>query len=64
MGPLSADNFSVTPKPLETQAGTVSATINGTFPEKYMKKKAVVTVDGKEVPSQLDDIDRDCVNDE
>lgn len=27
-------------------------------------KKAVVTVDGKEVPSQLDDIDRDCVNDE
>ena len=44
MGPLSADNFSVTPKPLETQAGTVSATINGTFPEKYMKKKAVVTV--------------------
>ena len=27
-------------------------------------KKAVVTVGGKEVPSQLDDIDRDCVNDE
>lgn len=27
-------------------------------------KKAVVTVEGKEVPSQLDDIDRDCVNDE
>ena len=44
MGPLSADNFTVTPKPLETQAGVVSATINGAFPEKYMKKKAVVTV--------------------
>lgn len=26
--------------------------------------KAVVTVDGKEIPSQLDDLDRDCVNDE
>jgi Flp pilus assembly protein TadD len=34
----------VTPNPLETQAGTVPATINGHFPEKYMKKKAVVTV--------------------
>ncbi|MBQ9262027.1 MAG: tetratricopeptide repeat protein [Prevotella sp.] len=44
LGPLSADNFTVTPNPLETQAGTVPATINGHFPEKYMKKKAVVTV--------------------
>ena len=44
MGPLSADNFTVTPKPLETQAGVVSATVNGAFPETYMKKKAVVTV--------------------
>ena len=44
MGLLSADNFTVTPKPLETQAGVVSATVNGAFPEKYMKKKAVVTV--------------------
>lgn len=44
MGPLSADNFTVTPKPLETQAGVVSATVNGAFPEKYMKMKAVVTV--------------------
>ena len=41
---LSADNFNVTPNPLETQQGTVPATINGVFPEKYMKKKAVVTV--------------------
>lgn len=44
LGPLSADNFTVTPNPLETQAGEVTATINGVFPEKYMKKKAVVTV--------------------
>lgn len=27
-------------------------------------QRAVVTVDGKEVPSQLDDVDRDCSNDE
>ena len=44
LGPLSSDNFTVTPNPLETQAGKVPATINGTFPEKYMKKKAIVTV--------------------
>jgi Tfp pilus assembly protein PilF len=44
LGPLSADNFTVTPNPLESQAGQVAATINGSFPEKYMKKKAVVTV--------------------
>lgn len=44
LGALSADNFKVTPNPLETQGGEVSATINGMFPEKYMKKKAVVTV--------------------
>ena len=44
LGPLSADNFKVNPNPLETEAGTVSATINGMFPEKYMKKKAVVKV--------------------
>ncbi|MBQ4209763.1 MAG: hypothetical protein II658_02000, partial [Prevotella sp.] len=44
LGALSADNFVVTPDPLEARGGQVSATINGTFPEKYMKKKAVVTV--------------------
>ena len=44
MGPLSADNFTVTPNPLESQAGDVPATISGMFPEKYMKKKATVTV--------------------
>ncbi len=44
MGALSADNFTVTPNPLETNGGKVPTTINGKFPEKYMKKKAVVTV--------------------
>ena len=44
LGALSADNFTVTPNPLETQVGKVPATVNGTFPEKYMKKKAVVTI--------------------
>lgn len=41
---LSADNFTVTPSPLETVGDDVPATINGRFPQKYMKKKAVVTV--------------------
>lgn len=44
LGALSSDNFTVTPNPLESVAGNVPATINGTFPEKYLKKKAVVTV--------------------
>ena len=44
LGQLTSDNFKVTPNPLEAEAGQVTATINGTFPEKYMNKKAVVTV--------------------
>lgn len=44
LGALSADNFKVTPNPLEATAGQVPATINGMFPEKYMAKKAVVIV--------------------
>jgi len=44
LGTLPAEYFTVTPTPLETQSGQVPATINGTFPEKYMKKNAVVTV--------------------
>lgn len=44
MGALSADNFTVTPNPLESVAGQVPATIDGKFPEKYMKTKAMVTV--------------------
>ena len=39
LGQLSADYFTVTPNPLESQAGKVDATINGMFPEKYTKKK-------------------------
>ena len=44
LGPLSTDQFTVDPNPLETQHGQVLATVNGTFPAKYMKTKAVVTV--------------------
>lgn len=44
LGKLSSDNFTVTPTPLEVVGGQVPATINGTFPTKYLKKKAVVTV--------------------
>ena len=44
LGALSADNFNVVPNPLESKGGNVAVTINGTFPEKYMKKKATVTV--------------------
>ena len=44
LGDLSADNFTVTPSPLQAVSGQVPVTINGRFPEKYMKKKAVVTV--------------------
>lgn len=44
LGSLSADNFTVTPNPLEAVSQKVPATVNGRFPEKYMKKKAVVTV--------------------
>lgn len=44
LGPLSADNFTVDPNPLEAVGGQVPATVNGVFPVKYMKPKAVVTV--------------------
>lgn len=44
MGALSPDNFTVTPAPLEAVGGQVPVTINGRFPEKYMKRKATVTV--------------------
>ncbi|MBQ3632000.1 MAG: hypothetical protein II949_12285 [Prevotella sp.] len=58
MGALSSDYFTVTPNPLETYVGEVPATIDGMFPEKYMKKKVVVTVtpelrfDGQAVQGQ------------
>lgn len=41
---LTADMFSVNPDPLEARAGQVPATINGVFPEKFMQRKAVVTI--------------------
>ena len=44
LGQLSADNFTVTPSPLEAVGGQVPVTINGRFPEKYMKRNATVTV--------------------
>lgn len=44
LGNLGAENFTVDPTPLELIGGNVPVTINGVFPEKYMKKKAVVTV--------------------
>ena len=44
LGQLSSDYFKVNPNPLVAESGQVDATINGMFPEKYMNKKAVVTV--------------------
>lgn len=44
LGSLSADNFRVKPNPMAARGGMVPVTVNGTFPEKYMNKKAVVTV--------------------
>ncbi len=44
LGKLTDENFTVIPTPLEVVGGEVPATINGTFPVKYMKKKAEVTV--------------------
>ena len=58
LGELSSDNFTVVPSPLEAVAGQVPVTINGRFPEKYMNKKATVTVTpvlryaGKEIAGQ------------
>ena len=40
LGKLGADNFNVTPTPLEAVGGQVPATINGTFPMvKSIKKQ-------------------------
>ena len=44
MGELSADYFTTNPEVLEAVAGKVPVTINGSFPEKYMKKNAIVEV--------------------
>ena len=44
MGELSSDYFTTNPEVLEAIAGKVPVTINGKFPEKYMKKNAIVEV--------------------
>ena len=44
MGELSADYFTTTPEVLEAIGGKVPVTINGKFPEKYLKKNATVEV--------------------
>ena len=44
LGKLTSDCFSVSPDPLETVGGKVPATVEGQFPEKFMNKKATVTV--------------------
>lgn len=44
MGELNSRNFTVTPSPLEANGGKVTATVNGVFPEKYMKRKATVSI--------------------
>ena len=44
MGELSSDYFTPYPEVLEAIGGKVPVTINGKFPEKYMKKKATVEV--------------------
>ena len=44
MGELSSDYFTTNPEVLEAVAGKVPVTINGKFPEKYMKKNAIVEV--------------------
>ncbi len=42
--PLTQNNFNVTPSPLETVGNQVPVTVNGTFPEKWFNKNAIVTV--------------------
>ncbi|MDD2243685.1 MAG: hypothetical protein VB024_10660 [Dysgonamonadaceae bacterium] len=42
--PLKQSNFSVTPSPLETKGNDIPVTVSGTFPEKWFKKNAIVTI--------------------
>ena len=44
MGPLGPENFAVDPSPLEATDNQVPVVISGRFPEKYMKKNAVVKI--------------------
>lgn len=43
LGKFTADNFTVTPTPLECAGGEVPVTVSANIPAKFMKKKAVVT---------------------
>ncbi len=58
MGALSADNFTVTPNPMETNGGKVDVTINGKFPQKYMiaqsrgNRYPVMKYAGNQTPGQ------------
>ena len=49
MGELSSDYFTVTPQVLEAVGGKVPATINGKFPEKYLKKSCSRSYSGFEM---------------
>lgn len=44
LGELGSENFKAVPNPMESHAGEVAVTVNGVIPEKYMKKKAVITI--------------------
>lgn len=44
LNPLSQNNFNVTPSPLETVGNQIPVTVNGTFPEKWFNKNAIVTI--------------------
>lgn len=44
LGELSSEYFTTSPQVLEAIAGKVPVTINGKFPEKFFKKKAVIEV--------------------
>ena len=42
--PLSSSNFNVSPSPLETVGTEIPVTINGSFPEKWFNKNAIVNI--------------------
>ena len=44
LDPLTADNFVCNPNPLVEEGGQVNATVTVTYPEKYFKKKASITI--------------------
>lgn len=44
LAPLGAENFTVTPSPMEAVGGQVVVNIDVRFPEKYMKRNATITL--------------------